>query len=892
MTHLPSPRPLPSTPARRGQTRRRRHALLSAVAVAALLGAAPAGTATAAGVRAADGPELVTNGDFSAGTTGWWWTENTPGSVVDGRLCADVPAGTANPWDAILGQNNLPLTTGESYTLRYTATSTAPLTIRANVQMATDPYTAELSAADPVGTAPETFEHVFTAAADNDSAQLAFQVGGGAGAYTFCVDDVSLTGGAEPPVYEPDTGSPVRVNQVGYLTDGPKSGTFVTEATEPRTWVLKDAGGTERARGTTSPAGVDSTSRQNVHTFDFSAVDEAGDGYTVSIDGETSEPFGIGDDLYSGLRTDALAYFYHNRSGIEIEADLVGEEYARPAGHIGVAPNQGDTDVPCQPGVCDYRLDVSGGWYDAGDHGKYVVNGGISVAQVMAAHERTLHAEGADGSALGDGKLRVPERGNGVPDILDEARWQLDFLMRMQVPEGEPLAGMVHHKIHDRAWTGLPLLPSEDPQPRELHPPTTAATLNVAATAAQCARLFEEYDAEFAERCLKTARSAWAAAKAHPDVLADPNDGVGGGAYSDTDVRDEFYWAAAELFVTTGEDTFRRAVLDSPLHGDTDAVFPRGGLSWGATGGLGALSLATVPNGLTDGQLASVRATVLAAADGYAADSRNSAYGVPYAPGNDAYVWGSNSQVLNNMVVLATAHDLTGETGYRDAVLHGMEYLLGRNPLNQSYITGYGERDSRNQHHRFWANQLDPSLPNPAPGSVAGGPNVGIDDPIAQARLQGCAPAMCYIDHIESWATNEITINWNAPLAWVASYLDDLGGGDQGGEVPGGEACQVTYHSSRWNSGFTSQVTLKNTGERALSPWELAWSFADDQRITQAWSAKVTQTGRDVVARPESWNTTLAPGATVHFGFNGTASGSPADPRAFSLGGKRCAVVR
>src|SRR5690606_10121561 len=120
---------------------------------------------------------------------------------------------------------------------------------------------------------------------------------------------------------------------------------------------------------------------------------------------------------------------------IEIDGDLVGEEYARPAGHLGVAPNKGDTDVPCQPGVCDYRLDVRGGWYDAGDHGKYVVNGGIATYQLLSAFERTKYAaSGFGGAELGDGTLRIPERNNGVPDILDEARWELEFLMRMQVP--------------------------------------------------------------------------------------------------------------------------------------------------------------------------------------------------------------------------------------------------------------------------------------------------------------------------------------------------------------------------------------------------------------------------------------------------------------------------
>ena len=133
------------------------------------------------------------------------------------------------------------------------------------------------------------------------------------------------------------------------------------------------------------------------------------------------------------------------------------------------------------------RLDVSGGWYDAGDHGKYVVNGGISTWELLSTYERARHARTGQTDKLGDGTLAIPESGNKVPDILDEARWELEFLLKMQVPDGKPLAGMAHHKMHDEQWTGLPLLPSDDPQKRELHPPSTAATLNLAATAAQAA---------------------------------------------------------------------------------------------------------------------------------------------------------------------------------------------------------------------------------------------------------------------------------------------------------------------------------------------------------------------------------------------------------------------
>src|SRR5690606_23321531 len=227
----------------------------------------------------------------------------------------------------------------------------------------------------------------------------------------------------------------------------------------------------------------------------------------------------------------------------------------------------------------------------AGDHGKYVVNGGISVHQLMSLYER-------DKAAFTDGQLNIPESGNGVPDVLDEARWEQEFLLSMQVPDGKPLAGMAHHKIHDREWTRLPPLPHLDPQPRELHPPSTAATLNLAATAAQAARVFAPYDPEFAARNLEAARKAWAAALANPDLLADPDDGIGGGAYPDTDVSDEFYWAAAELYITTGEKEFADFVLASPHH--TGDIWRDRGFDWGNTAQLGRLELATVPNGIRD----------------------------------------------------------------------------------------------------------------------------------------------------------------------------------------------------------------------------------------------------------------------------------------------------
>jgi endoglucanase len=130
--------------------------------------------------------------------------------------------------------------------------------------------------------------------------------------------------------------------------------------------------------------------------------------------------------------------------------------------------------------------------------------------------------------------------------------------------------------------------------------------------------------------------------------------------------------------------------------------------------------------------------------------------------------------VLNNGVILGLAYDFTKKEQFLQGAAEAMAYLLGRNPMAKSYITGYGVRPLENPHHRFWAHQVDNKLPSPPPGIVSGGPNSGIEDPQAQAAgLGGCAPQKCFIDHIQSWSTNEIAINWNAPLVWLAGFLDE-----------------------------------------------------------------------------------------------------------------------
>ncbi|WP_410578406.1 glycoside hydrolase family 9 protein [Amycolatopsis sp. lyj-108] len=823
--------------------------------------------------------ERIVNGDFSAGGVEPWWAgANTRASVTGGEYCVDVTGGTANGYDALSGQNGVPYEAGQSYTMKFDARAVVEQRISAVAGEAVDPY-RQLARTDVTVTpAKQTFTLTFQSTVDFPAAgngQFAFWFGGQSFDNTICVDNVSLVGGVLPPPGVEPAG-PLRVNQVGYVPGLPKQASLATGSATPLTWTLRDGAGTSVATGQTTPKGHDAASNENVHVIDFSSYDRPGGGYTLSVGADVSHPFDISANAMTGLRSDSLAFFYHQRSGTPIEARYVGAEYARPAGHVNVAPNRGDDDVPCRAGLeCGYTLDVRGGWYDAGDHGKYVVNGGIAAWQLQNAYERAALL--GDKTALGDGTLAIPERSNGVPDVLDEARWELEFLMSMQVPDGRPLAGMAHHKIHDEQWTGLPTLPHEDAQPRRLSAPSTAATLNLAAAAAQASRLWAPYDAAFAARALSAAEKAYAAAKAHPGMIADPADGTGGGSYSDPTVTDEFYWAAAELYVTTGR--YRTDVTNSPLFGGKS--FNARGFDWGATGALGDVSLVLTPREVPT---AAIRSAIVTTADAHLATMASAGHPAPYRTGDGGYEWGSNGLVANNGMVLGLAHDLTHAAKYRDGAFATMDYLLGRNPVGFSYVSGWGDRPVRNVHHRHWANQLAPSLPTAPPGVLSGGPNSALQDPVAQRLLPGCAPQRCWVDHIEAYSLNEVTVNWNSAFAWLSNWV-----AEHSAPPPAAASCQVTYTASTWQTGLTGALTVKNTGTTAWDGWALTFAFGDEERISQGWNAAWSQTGAAVRAGNASWNARIAPDASVSIGFNADSTGTHRSPAEFAVDGDRCA---
>ncbi|MFV8752903.1 glycoside hydrolase family 9 protein [Nannocystaceae bacterium ST9] len=726
--------------------------------------------------------DLIRNARFDEGALSPWVLTLGPEAsarveIDDGRACVDIEDPGSRSSDVQL-RHRVRLEDAHVYLSDFVARASKPTGVRARVGSAGPPYVDYWASSTEVDTKDQRFVGQFAKPDDGARlAELSLQLGGStsqAGA-RVCFDRVSLSDPQfTPPLPSVAERAPrVRVNQVGYVPKRSKLAVLATARDQPLAWTLRREDGSVVTEGRTRVHGEDPASGEFVHHIDFSSVDAVGEGYTIAVADQISPPFAIGSNLYQTLRGAALSYFYLNRSGVPIEMPYAGHpQWARGAGHPS------DAKAACRADAgCTYTLDASGGWYDAGDYGKYVVNAGISVWTLLNLWE---HTDASARARLADGTLAIPERDNGAPDLLDEARWELEWMLRMQVPAGQPHAGLAHHKIHEDAWLGLPNDPAIETATRYLHRPSTSAGLNLAAVAGQAARVWRDLDPAFSKRCLAAAELAYAAALAEPELFAPADDNVGGGPYDDKDLSDEFYWAAAELFVTTGKAVYAKAMKGSKHFGrvlgpNASGEGAQASMSWQQVASLGTLTLAVVPNELGGKGVAQARAAVVEAAKGYLHHVGAEGYPVPLtAGGAGKYPWGSNSLVLNNMVILGLAHQITGDDAYLEGMLQGMDYLLGRNPNSQSYVSGYGSYPLTNPHHRYWAAQLDAEFPPPPPGAISGGPNSDLQDPhVQQAGLSGCPPMKCFVDHVESWSTNEVAINWNAPFAWVTAYLDD-----------------------------------------------------------------------------------------------------------------------
>ena len=753
---------------------------------------------------------LIRNSTFDNGVgIPWHVVETSPAredfNIQDGKFNVEILSSGYNRWDIQFRHSDLVIEQGHTYTVKFTVSATKKCKIYPKIGDSREPYleywnyNKNWECINLEANKPQTITDQFTMTkATAKNCEFSFHLAGDCATsstpYTVSFDDIYIEDPdyiePEAPVY-PTNG--IRVNQEGYFPKLSKLATLLSSSTTPEDWQLKNSEGTIVAQGKTNVKGFDHSSGDDVHTIDFSSYTTEGIGYTLASGSSTSMPFDIRDNLYEKMKYDSMKFFYLNRSGIAIEmpyADSI--ELVRPAGH----PNDVVKPSPAHSYQADYALNVTGGWYYGGDYGKYAGVGGIATWTLMNEYERALYYGDVSVAPFADSTLNIPESGNGYPDILDEARYNLQALLKLQVPKGNLHEGMVHYKAGDEIWNNFAIRPDQDEQMRYLQPPTTVATLNLAAIAAQGSRLWNQYDEAFSSTCLSAAETAWDAAVKYPYIYT-PLPPYLGGVPSTENVNAAFYWAACELYVTTGKAKYLDFIKNSRLYLEepTEIFNDKGNRISGCFDktnpeGMGTITLALVPNGLPADDIATAKANIIAAADKFISIANLQGYGIPMEESmfydnryNDVvgFPFESNSLVVNAAIVMAYAHEFTEEKGieetkYLSGVSSAMDYILGRNPNIRSYVTGYGEYPIQNPSHYFWANQVDDSFPKAPAGCLSSGPNSGLED--FRVRTAGMIagvtpPEKCFMDDVYSWSTNEINMCMNAPLAWVAAYLDE-----------------------------------------------------------------------------------------------------------------------
>ena len=561
------------------------------------------------------------------------------------------------------------------------------------------------------------------------------------------------TAAASMPV-SPD----IRVNQIGFHPQDPKKGVVVNAGAATRFFVATPNLADTVFQGDLGPEKTWTPSAEAVRLADFSALSKPGQ-YVLGVTGKgVSYPFLIDNHAHVETVRGAIRGFYYQRASCTLAAANAGK-WARNPGHPDnrVAVHGSAASDARPEGTI---ISAGKGWYDAGDYNKYVVNSGISTYTLLALY--------AHYPAFFDTlKLNIPESGNAIPDLLDEALWNLRFMLAMQ----DPNDGGVYHKLTTAEFSAF-IMPENDVARRYVVKKSVTASLDLAATAAYASRLFRKFDGPlpgFADSALAIARKAWDWARLHPtqyyrqaDINKSFTPAINTGEYGDNSAVDEFFWAGAELYLATGEDSFYVAAVPGALPPTFSVP------SWSNVLALGIYSLADAKDaGYSRINADTLKKMLMTVADPIRARADTSAYAVPMS--NNDFYWGSNSGDANQGMLLLQAFRHTGDSTYLWSAVNALDYLLGRNATGYSFVTGYGSNTPMFPHHRPSAAD---GVREPVPGLLVGGSNPGQED--KTPGYPSIIPALSYLDDQNAYASNEIAINWNAPYAYLSGALEAI----------------------------------------------------------------------------------------------------------------------
>lgn len=687
---------------------------------------------------------IISNSTFDYSTTGWGTYKESGGvcslGTENGQLALTVSnVGKVN-YAVQVFYDIVPLYQNGVYRLKYDISSTTDRYIEVMLQQNGGTYQSYTWKGLNLTSEPQTVDYEFTMTAETDiMAKLVFNCGLQEkyegqlpehkiyidNVYLELVDDSKVDYSATRP-YEP----PITTNQVGYRSESKKTAVFRNADNESEFSVVNADTNKVVYTGQLSDDINNIYAGEINKLGDFSSVTETGKYYIKCGNLDNSYTFEISDNVYSNLLDDSIRMLYLQRCGTAVQ----DSDFGHAACHTGIATIYGTND----------KIDVSGGWHDAGDYGRYIVPAAKSVADLLYAYDANPE--------LYSDNIGIPESGNGIPDILDEVRYELEWMKKMQRADGG-----VYHKVTCENFPGY-VSPEAETAPLIVTPVSTTSTADFCASMALAYEFYKDIDIAFAEDCLERAERSWSFLEANPNLIfSNPTD-ITTGDYGDNSDYDERYWAAAQLYRATGNSKYENAL---------NGMSAYKGLDWSTVGDYGNIAILTDKKISSDSSIyKKAKNTVISQADKFTTISNNSPYGVALTK----FDWGSNMTVANAGIILSTAYNITGDEKYLNAANAQLDYLLGTNPVGECFFTGYGTVSPENPHHR-------PSMAvgKSMKGMLVGGVNQNLEDSAAKAYCQGLPAAKCYVDNSESYSTNEITIYWNSPLTYLVALTDNEG---------------------------------------------------------------------------------------------------------------------
>ncbi len=671
-------------------------------------------------------------------TTGFetgWYTQTSVGSLVEDFSYEDknitVVSGGTDINGAAFYRDGIPFVNGTSYTINFTVSSSVSRTIQV---IALNAVTGEVLASSSFSVTDTPTAQSFTFSMTSNSTyngRLSFKIGNDGteasqSEHTIYFSSIRIV----PSVWITD----VKTNQFSYFTDAEKRCTFSYDAGDVFDVINTATGEVIYTGAIVNKIYSDATKETDCYG-DFTNVTAPGTYAVHSQIGTSSYTFSIGTEAYAELDNSLLRMISMQRCGSDIDSSWA-LDMSHAMCHTDTATIYGTEET----------LDVTGGWHDAGDYGRYIKTGAKTVNDLLFSYmgNPNLYSDSTNG----------PDSNNGIADILDEARYELEWMLKMQDSDGG-----VYNKV---LTTGLAdtILPEEDTQKMWVLEKETASTADFAGSMAIAALAYKNIDAEFANTCLDAAVSAYSYLKDHPDLYDAKNpDDITGGSYIESSDTDGRFTAAIALYIATEKAEYLDDAKAYYAKDDTCA----NGIYWNTNGGYGRYLylVKCIDEKDTDFYSSMMKSLAAEAGTVLAMEQGNS-----YNASLTAYTWGSNGITSDNGILLAMYYDMTNDMAYLQAAYEQVSYLLGRNSLHTSFVSGIGTYSPKDVHSRI-AKAKSTILP----GALVGGPNASREDPVTIAMADTVPAAKTYSDSFDSYSTNEIAVYWNSSLIHLLSKL-------------------------------------------------------------------------------------------------------------------------